>query len=236
MNVQRINILGIPLDLISLEQTLEQLGAWTADSSARKTVVTNNPEFIVQCQNDQQFTADIGQADLITADGIGMVLAGKKYGHAVPRATGVDIARGLMQCRGLSLRVFFLGAKPGVAERAAKACAEQYGIQIAGVQDGYFKPDQEAEIAKRILESDTHLLLTGLGAAKQERFNEQHRAARVAIGCGGTIDVLAGEAPLAPKWIRGIGFEWLWRIVKFKRWNRGLRLLEFAWMVLTRTK
>jgi N-acetylglucosaminyldiphosphoundecaprenol N-acetyl-beta-D-mannosaminyltransferase len=234
MNVERIELLGLPLDLISLEQTLGLLGKWTADSTSGKTVVTTNPEFIVQCQKDTVFTKDIRQADLITVDGIGVVLAGKRFGHAIPRATGVDLTRGLMQSQGSSLRVFFFGAKPGVAARAAEICAKQYGIQIAGVQDGYFSPDQEAGIAARILESNTHLLLTGLGGGKQERFNEKYRVARVSVGCGGTIDVLAGEAPLAPQWIRNIGFEWAWRIVKFKRWNRGLRLLEFAWLTLTK--
>ncbi len=233
---ERVELLGLPLDLITLEQTLERLGIWVSDSSARKTVVTSNPEFVVQCQTDQAFASDIRQADLITADGIGMVLAGKRLGVTVPRATGVDIARGLMEKQGSSLRVFFLGAKPSVAQRAAESCAALYGIQIAGVQDGYFLPDQEVAIAARILESDTHLLLTGLGGGKQERFNQLYRPARVSIGCGGTIDVLAGVVPLAPQWIRGIGFEWLWRIVKFKRWQRGVKLLEFAYLALTRAK
>lgn len=235
MKIERVEMLGLPLDLITLEQTLELLSTWTSDATFRKTVVTSNPEFIVQCQTDSVFASDIRQADLITADGIGMVLAGKRYGLTVPRATGVDIARGLMARQGSGLRVFFLGAKPGVAQQAAENCQAQYGIQIAGVQDGYFKPDQEAAITKRILESDTHLLLTGLGGGKQERFN-QHRVARVAVGCGGTIDVLAGVAPLAPQWIRNIGLEWAWRIVKFKRWQRGMKLLEFAGLVLTRPK
>jgi N-acetylglucosaminyldiphosphoundecaprenol N-acetyl-beta-D-mannosaminyltransferase len=230
--MKRISLLGLPLDLISLEDTLELLGRWVNDPTSRRTVVTNNPEFIVQAQTDAAFAADIVAADLVTADGIGMVLAGKKFGHSVPRATGVDIAKGLMAQEGASLRVFFLGAKPGVAARAAQACAAQYGIVVAGVQDGYFTPDQTARIAQTILESEAHLLLTGLGGGKQERFNQTHRVARVAVGCGGTLDVLAGEAPLAPQWIRNIGFEWLWRIVKFKRWQRGLRLLEFAFLAL----
>jgi N-acetylglucosaminyldiphosphoundecaprenol N-acetyl-beta-D-mannosaminyltransferase len=232
MKIERVELLGLPLDIVTLEQVLEILGTWVAEPSSRKTVVTSNPEFIVQCQTDAAFADDIRKADLITADGIGMVLAGKRYGLTVPRATGVDIARGMMQQEGLKLRVFFLGAKPSVAQLAAEKCVAEYGIEIAGVQDGYFKPDQEAEIAARILEADTHLLLTGLGGGKQERFNEK-RVARVSIGCGGTIDVLAGVAPLAPQWIRGIGFEWLWRIVKFKRWQRGLKLLEFAVLALT---
>lgn len=235
MTPERVELLGLPLDLITLEQTLELLGTWTNQPNAKKTVVTSNPEFVVQCQTESAFAADIRAADLITADGIGMVLAGKRFGLVVPRATGVDIARGLMEKQGSSLRVFFFGAKSGVAQLAAEKCAALYDIQIAGVQDGYFTPDQEATIATRILEADTHFLLTGLGGGKQERFNEK-RVARVSIGCGGTIDVLAGVAPLAPQWIRGIGFEWLWRIVKFKRWQRGLKLLEFAVLALTRAK
>jgi N-acetylglucosaminyldiphosphoundecaprenol N-acetyl-beta-D-mannosaminyltransferase len=230
--MQRITLLGLPLDLINLEDTLRLLGHWVKDPTSTRTVVTNNPEFIVQAQTDQTFAQDIAAADLVTADGIGMVLAGKKFGHAVARATGVDIARGLMAQEGAGLRVFFLGAKPGVAARAAQACAKAYGIVVAGVQDGYFAPEQTAQVAQTILEAQTHLLLTGLGGGKQERFNQKHRVARVALGCGGTIDVLANEAPLAPQWIRNIGFEWLWRIVKFKRWQRGLRLLEFTFLVL----
>ncbi len=236
MNVQRVEFLGLPVDLISLEQTLELLSTWASDATSRKTVVTTNPEFIVQCQSDKIFASDIRRASLITADGIGVVLAGKKFGFAIPRATGVDIAKGLMQKNGSGLRVFFLGAKPGVAQKAAELCQRDFGIEIAGVQDGYFKPEEEIEIAKRILESDTHLLLTGLGGGKQERFNQAHLAARVSVGCGGAIDVLAGEAPLAPQWIRNIGFEWLWRIVKFQRWQRGLRLVEFAILTLSKSK
>ena len=116
-------MLGLPLDLITLDQSLELLSTWVSIKDSRKTVVTSNPEFIVQCQTDTVFAADILKADLITADGIGMVLAGKKFGLKVPRATGVDIARGIMQKQGSSLRVFFLGAKPNVAQRAAERTA-----------------------------------------------------------------------------------------------------------------
>jgi N-acetylglucosaminyldiphosphoundecaprenol N-acetyl-beta-D-mannosaminyltransferase len=219
----------LPLDLVDLPRTVDILGAWTRDPSSRRTVVTLNPEFVVQCDVDAQFKSDIQHADLVTADGVGITWAAKRFGIPVPgRAPGVDIGNGLMEKGGTGLRVFFLGAKPGVAERAARNAAAKYGVQIAGFQDGYFKPDAAPVIAKRILEADTHLLLTGLGGGKQERFNEAFRAARVSIGCGGYIDVLAGEAALAPDWTRRVGVEWVWRIVTMKRWNRAKRLLDFA--------
>ncbi len=227
--IPRARIFNLPLDLVDLPGTLRVLSQWARDPTSRRTVVTLNPEFVVQCDHDAQFKQDIQRADLVTADGVGITWAAKRFGMDVPgRAPGVDIAQGLMKREGSRLRVFFLGSKPGVAERAAKRSSELYGVQIAGFQDGYFKPDQEYAIAGRILEADTHLLLTGLGGGKQERFNEAHRAARVAIGCGGTLDVLAGEVSLAPSWTRRLGVEWIWRIVTMNRWARAKRLLDFA--------
>jgi N-acetylglucosaminyldiphosphoundecaprenol N-acetyl-beta-D-mannosaminyltransferase len=225
----RATLFELPLDLVDLAQTVTVLSRWANDPDAKRTVVTLNPEFVVQCDTDAQFKRDIQNADLVTADGVGISWAAKRFGIHVPgRAPGVDIGNGVMERSGANLRVFFLGAKPGVAERAAKACRERFGVQIAGFQDGYFKPTDEAAIAKRILEADTHLLLTGLGGGKQERFNEHHRAARVAIGCGGYIDVLAGEVALAPDWTRRLGVEWIWRIVTMNRWSRAKRLWDFV--------
>lgn len=233
----RATLFELPLDLLDLPGVVTLLSAWTADPASRRTVVTLNPEFVVQCDTDAQFKEDIQRADLVTADGVGITWAAKRLGIQVPgRAPGVDIGNAVMGARGAELRVFFLGAKPGVAARAATACAALYGVQIAGVQDGYFKPEDAEVIAQLIIDSDTHLLLTGLGGGKQERFNERFRAARVAIGCGGYIDVLAGETALAPDWTRRMGVEWIWRIITLGRWNRAQRLLEFVIKTLTTKK
>lgn len=230
----RATLFELPLDLLDLPGVAALLSAWTADPASRRTVVTLNPEFVVQCDTNAQFKQDIQRADLITADGVGITWAASHLGIRVPgRAPGVDIGDAVMQARGAELRVFFLGAKPGVAARAAAACASRYGVQIAGVQDGYFKLDEAEAIAQRILDSDAHLLLTGLGGGKQERFNQRFRAARVSIGCGGYLDVLAGETALAPDWTRRSGVEWIWRIVTLGRWNRAKRLLEFVVKTLT---
>jgi N-acetylglucosaminyldiphosphoundecaprenol N-acetyl-beta-D-mannosaminyltransferase len=227
--IPRASLFDLPLDLVDLPGAISVLSQWTRDPTSKRTVVTLNPEFVVQCDRDPQFKRDIQSADLVTADGVGITWAAQRLGINVPgRAPGVDIAQGLMRLEGSALRVFFLGSKPGVAERAAQRSHELYGVQIAGFQDGYFKPDQEPAIAGRIFEAETHLLLTGLGGGKQERFNEAHRAARVAIGCGGTLDVLAGEVSLAPSWTRRLGVEWIWRIVTMNRWSRAKRLLDFA--------
>ncbi len=231
---ERINILKLPLDLVNLPVTLEILREWLKDKDSRRTVITLNPEICVQAQTDAKLREAILGVDLSTPDGVGMLWAAKRAGKTIAgRATGVDIVQDLMKLEGQNLRVYFLGAKPGVAEIAAKNCAARYGIQIAGVQDGYFKAQERTAIAQKIRESRADLLLTGLGAPRQELFNFEFKPARISISVGGTIDVLAGTVERAPDWTIRLKIEWVWRIVKLGRWDRAKRLLQFATRVMT---
>ncbi|MFD2607968.1 WecB/TagA/CpsF family glycosyltransferase [Deinococcus taklimakanensis] len=234
---QRLTLFDLPLDVITLEQTLDQLGEWMFRAPrAPHTVVTLNPEFIVQSRTQPEFVHAIAQADLVTADGVGIVYAARQLADVtVPRAPGMDIARGLMARHGPELRVFFLGAKPGVAEQAAQNAAAQYGIQVAGVHHGYFKEDEDQRVAELVRDSGAHLLLTGMGGGRQEVFNQYWRQVLnvpVAIGCGGVIDVFAGTARLAPEWTRKAGVEFIWRIAGDRsRWGRAPKLAQFVAMV-----
>lgn len=249
---ERVSILGLPLDLVDLSATVEILRGWTRASDLNRTVITLNPEIVVQSEQVKTLETTIRNADLITADGVGIVWAAKRFGHQVPgRATGVDIIRELMRSEGSSLRVYFLGAAPGVAQRAAEASQKEFGIQIAGFHDGKWgyewNPDDVStakiaeEIARAIRESQADLLLTALGSTptyptKQEIFNERFRPARVSIGIGGALNVLSGEVELAPDWTRKLGIEWVWRITTMGRWARAWRLVEFVGRVLTAKK
>jgi N-acetylglucosaminyldiphosphoundecaprenol N-acetyl-beta-D-mannosaminyltransferase len=232
--IERINILKLPLDLVDLPATLEILGEWLKDPNSRRTVITLNPEICVQAETDAKLREAILGVDLSTPDGVGMLWAAKRAGKTIAgRATGVDIVQDLMKLEGQNLRVYFLGAKPGVAEVAAKNCSEKYGIQIAGVQDGYFKVEERSAIAQDIRDARADLLLTGLGAPRQELFNFEFKPAKINISVGGTIDVLAGTVERAPDWAINLKIEWVWRIIKLGRWDRAKRLWQFATRVMT---
>lgn len=239
---QRLTLFDLPLDVISLSDTLELLSQWMFHAPrTTHTVVTLNPEFIVQSRTQPEFVKVMQQADLVTADGVGIVYAARQLAQTeVPRAPGMDITRGLMQQHGSDLRVFFLGAKPGVAEQAAQNAAQQYGIQVVGVHHGYFKPDEDQRVAELVRASQAHLLLTGMGSGRQEIFNDYWRQVLntpVAIGCGGVIDVLAGTAKLAPEWTRKMGVEFVWRIASDRsRWGRAPKLAQFVAMVQAEKK
>ncbi len=166
----RLDLLGHPLDPVSLDAALDLLGTWIQGPRAPHTVVTLNPEFIMQCRDGSdlaaRFTAAIRAADLVTADGVGIVWAAKELLHAdVPRAPGFDLSAGLMQRHGPNLRVFFLGAKPGVAEIAAQNAREKYGVVVAGVHHGYFDASDDVRVAELVRDSGADLLLTAMGAA-----------------------------------------------------------------------
>jgi len=234
----RLDLMGFPLDAVDLDGAVDTLSDWAfASTRAPHTVVTLNPEIVVQAQTDDALSRAIRTADLVTADGVGIVWAAKQLtGQELPgRAPGVDLAMRLMERHGSRLSVYFLGAKPGVAELAAQRSRERYGITIAGAHHGYFDLPEDHRVADAVRESGAHLLLTALGAGRQETFNQYWRQVLnvpVMVGVGGTIDVLAGHVNLAPAWTRRMGVEWIWRVAgDRRRWNRAPRLARFVGLV-----
>jgi len=235
---KRLYLMGLPLDSVDLAESLNTLQDWL--NGPTKTVITLNPEIIVQSNDDSLLRQAIRHANLVTADGIGIVWAAKKLlNQELPgRVTGVDLTTNLMQTFP-DIRVYFLGAKPGIAEKAALNCQNQYGIQIAGTQDGYFLDKQSEDIVQKIKNSGAQLLLTALGAGRQECFNERFRdelGVGIAIGVGGTLDVLAGEVKRAPEILNRFGLEWAWRIATMRRFGRAKRLWTFINWVLSNKK
>lgn len=240
-------VLGYPLDAVGMEAA----AGWIVEAAAAareserhpKLVVTLNPEIVVQAEADPALAAALRSADLSVADGVGVAWAARRAGTPVPeRVPGVELAMEAMRMGGPGLRVFFLGARPGVAERAAAEAERRFGVQVTGSQHGYFERSSAAEVAeavRKVRESRPDLLLAGLGEG-QERFLHEHRealGAAVMIGVGGTLDVLAGEVRRMPRWTSQLGVEWLFRVgLDRRRWGRLPRLFRFAAMTLSRLK
>jgi len=229
----RTQILGLPLDLVNLEQAITRIGELMQTPGTHQ-VVTLNPEAVVRCQTDPALAKAIREAELVTADGVGIVwAAGQLTPHKLEgRVTGADLIPGLLGRFGPKLTVYFLGAKPGIAQQAAENARRQWGIQIAGVQDGYFK--DEAPIVKAIQKTKADLLLVGMGE-QQDSFihrNKTQLGVKVAIGIGGMLDVLSGEVKRVPQWAQKLKIEWLLRVgLDRKRWGRFPRLIRFIQLV-----
>ena len=117
------------------------------------------------------------------------------------------------------LRLYLLGAKPGVAEAAAARLEAKYpGLTICGTHDGYFKEDAPVVEAIRAAEAD--VVFVCLGAPKQEYWmvkNGPATGARLMAGLGGSLDVFAGVVERAPEAWQKLGLEWLYRLTREPR-------------------
>jgi N-acetylglucosaminyldiphosphoundecaprenol N-acetyl-beta-D-mannosaminyltransferase len=217
--MRRVDILGVPFDTVTPEEAVVK--ALELMDSGGGTVVTPNPEVIWMCLNDIAVMQAVAEADLILADGIGIIKAANRLKTPLPcRVTGIDWFYSMLDaCGEKGKRVFLLGGKPGVAEAAAL----NYPA-VCGTHDGYFTDD--ALVVEAILDKKPDFLAVCLGTPKQELWMRRNRKALDGIlmaGLGGSLDVLAGEVKRAPKLFQRLGLEWAYRV--FKQPSRIPRLL-----------
>ncbi len=227
----RVNILGVGFDNITMEQAVAECVRLMATEGAHY-VVTPNPEIVEACREDGEAAKAVNGADIVVADGIGIIYGAKLLGTPLKeKIAGIELAGRLMEemaARGKSL--FLLGAKPGVAEEAARRLADRYhGLRIAGVHDGYFQED--APVAEEIRAAGADVVFVCLGAPKQEKWMAawgEKTGARLLLGLGGCLDVFSGTVRRAPEIFLKLELEWLHRLITHPtRVGRMLKLPVF---------
>ncbi len=203
-------------------------------------IVTPNPEIVYLTLDDPAFRSLINGAALVLPDGIGIIYAAKILGKALfGRVTGIDFADLLMhRLAQEGLRLFLLGAKPGVAELAAENLQKKHpGLIISGCKDGYFQDSQEAVGAINAA-GGAEVVFVCLGAPKQEHFMAEQLDkldASLLCGLGGSLDVFAGTVKRAPAIFSKLGLEWLYRLYKEPwRFRRMLKLPLFLLLAVTK--
>ena len=214
--MSRINILGIEIDDLKSEEAAETAISLSEKRNA-EYIVTPNSEMILNSSRDPALKSAINSAAMAVPDSAGVMLSAKilgtPFGEKIP---GYDLS--LLILKKLSEKggsVFLLGGKPGVGKAAAENILNKYpGINICGEEHGYF--DNESEIVRKINCTEPDFIMVCLGSPRQELWMAEHSGrlnAGVMMGLGGTIDVLAGTAKLAPQVWRDSGFEWLYRLL-----------------------
>jgi N-acetylglucosaminyldiphosphoundecaprenol N-acetyl-beta-D-mannosaminyltransferase len=231
----RVDILGITIDTYSMQETVEQIRK-AVEGQNQIRVVTANPEIIYASKRNERLKKLINSADIVTADGIGVVWAARRLGSpGLERVTGIDLVQALFPIAHLGKwRIFFLGGKPGVAEQAANQVALKNSGITWDAMHGYFSAEEEAEVLERIWHFQPDVLLVGLGAPRQEDWLAEHFGlASVSMGVGGSFDALAGIVDRAPERIQDLHVEWLYRLWKEPwRWKRQAVLPRFVIKVL----
>jgi N-acetylglucosaminyldiphosphoundecaprenol N-acetyl-beta-D-mannosaminyltransferase len=221
-----VDILGVRVDDVSFADALAQVESFLREGSCRQ-IATVNPEFVVMAQRDATL-------------GVGLLWAARRLGHPlrerVPGQEMVDrISARSAQCGD---SIFLLGAREGIAERAAAELIRVHrGLVIAGCYSGSPAEEEEQDILGRVNDSGARVLFVAYGPPRQELWIARNAArlkVGVAMGVGGTFDTLAGIVPRAPRWMRRAGFEWTYRLLREpRRFKRQLSIPYFMWLIVT---
>lgn len=241
-----IKILGVRINNIDMDEAMAKIDGYFA-SDELNYIYTPNPEIVMRAGRDEEFKKIINSASLNLCDGIGLMIASKlKKKPLKSRVTGYDTSIKILELMNEKhLSLFLLGAKPGIAEKAIEKINNDYpNIVIAGFNNGYFNGshnghascDEEETLIQKINDSKADAIFVGMGAGYQEKFiyyNKDKLKTKLAIANGGVIDVLAGNVKIAPTFIRKIGMEWLYRLVKEpKRFKRQLDIPKFLMKII----
>lgn len=235
---KKTHVLGVPFDAVTMEQAVEKAKKMLGEEG-QHFICTPNPEIVMEAQKDKELMDILHEADMVIPDGIGVVWA-SKYSEIrlKERVAGYDLTQNLMaELAATGETFYFFGGAPGVASTAARMMMKKYpGLKVVGVHNGYFDEKEEKKIIQDIKTKSPSILLVGLGAPKQEKWiydNIRLVGAKVAIGVGGSFDVMAGNVKRAPKIFQKLGLEWFHRLItQPTRWRRMMRLPKFALTVL----
>jgi N-acetylglucosaminyldiphosphoundecaprenol N-acetyl-beta-D-mannosaminyltransferase len=222
-------IAGVPIDDLTMPEALERIEEFVASGRPHQ-IATVNADFVVKAWDDAELRYILQGADMLTADGMPLVWGARLLGVPLQgRVTGADLVPALAgRAAERGWRVYFLGARPGVAARAAEALRERNPrLQIAGTTSPPLSPvvAMDPDIVRQVRAACPDILLVAFGNPKQEkwiRMNLEELGVPVAIGVGGTLDFIAGEVQRAPLWMQRYGLEWFYRLVQEpgRMWRR----------------
>lgn len=219
---RRITFFSVPVDLLSMEQTIARAErAMESGDCTRHTAL--NVAKLVAMRSNEELAEDVCGSDIVGIDGQGIVLGLRLFGvRDAKRVAGCDLMFELLgHCARTGRKPYILGARQDVLERAvAIAKRDNPGLEFAGFRNGYFTQDDEAGIVAEIAASGADCLFVAMPTPHKERFLKRN-AARLQVpfimGVGGSVDVLAGHVSRAPNWMQRAGLEWLHRLLKEPR-------------------
>lgn len=241
-----IDLLGVAIHRVTLAEAL----AHTLRLAAQRggdLVMTPNADHMLRLHRDAAFRRCYQQASFVVADGVSVVWASRVFGRALPeRVAGSDLMPALcIEAARRGLTYFFVGGNPGDAASAATVLAQRAGRDgCVGVDCPPFGFEKDAAyvdgLVRRIQAANPHIVCVGLGSPKQEylmvELKQRLSGFGAMLGVGVTFSFVAGTVKRAPKLVRKLALEWLWRLAREPRrlWRRYLdNLVCFPWLVMT---
>jgi N-acetylglucosaminyldiphosphoundecaprenol N-acetyl-beta-D-mannosaminyltransferase len=225
----RVNLFGVHVDALTMDETVARIADLVAEGDPVQHCVINANKVALMA-DDPVLARIVGSCAVVNADGQAVVWAARLLGRPLPeRVTGVDLFLRLVALaeeRGYS--VYFLGATREVVEEAARrVCRRHPRLDIVGTHGGFFAETEEAALCAEIAGLRPQLLFVGMPSPRKEYWlaaNLERLGVTVALGVGGSFDVIAGLTRRAPLWMQRAGLEWFYRFAQEPRrmWRRYL--------------
>lgn len=229
-NAKKIDFLGIPVDALTMKETVAFIDKAIEERNRINHVVINAGK-VVAMQKDRDLHTSVVTCDIINADGQSIVWASRFLGRHLPeRVAGIDLMQNLVDlAASRNYSCFFFGAREEVVKKVVEIYTEMYGPQVvAGYRNGYFTKDEEPAIARQIADSGARLLFVAMPSPRKENFMYTYRdvleGVNFNMGVGGSFDVIAGLTKRAPGWMQKTGLEWFYRFIQEpgRMWKRYL--------------
>lgn len=216
MTENRTRFMGVPVDPLTMDSTINRI---ISGIKAGKNIqhMAINSALILRMVEDREMIKTLHQCDIINADGIGIVWASRFLGEELPeRVAGIDLMDNLIHLAAEhGLKPYFFGAHQEVVKKTVQYYQQKLpNLNVAGFRDGYYKEEEEEDIANAIRESGADMLFVAISSPKKELFLGRWRDTMnvpFSMGVGGSFDVMSGKYKRAPKWIQELGFEWAYR-------------------------
>lgn len=224
---RRREFLGAPMHALSMAETLGLAEESMRTRQPLLHTVVNVAKLVTMADN-AELREDVGGADVINVDGIGVLWGARLLGVDIDeRVAGVEVMTEMFAlCASKGYRPFLLGAEQQVLDAMVAELARRHpDLVIAGTQHGYFAPEDEADVIAAINASGADCLFVALPTPRKERFLKRYRSELLpsfVMGVGGSFDVYAGKVTRAPALVQQLGLEWLFRVAQEPRrlWRR----------------
>lgn len=239
MTPRRIELLGVPVDCVTMAQSVDFVEERVASGEGCAAVVAVNPEKIMRARVDRGLLDSLRRAALLIPDGIGAVWGARLLANAeIGRVPGAELMPAICaRAAEKGFSVFLFGAQEEVNAKAADILPARYpGLRIAGRRNGYVDADGMPALVDEINQSGADVLFIALGSPRQEEWIDQNIGSlrvKAVQGVGGTFDVIAGRVQRAPPLFRRLNLEWFYRLLREpKRLWRQRVLLYFMLAIL----
>lgn len=236
-----VSLLGVTVHRLAWDDLMGGI-VEAVENDRRRIIANHNLHSVYLYHQDASLRSFYGRADLVHIDGMSLIWCARLLGSALSsrhRLTPLDWIRPLSaEAARRGWRMFYLGSRPGVAEKGAAILRREFpGLQLDAAH-GYFDRRPESAENRAVVEAINrrrpHLLLVGMGMPRQERWIVENAAAvqaNVTFNVGALMDYIAGEIPTPPRWMGRAGLEWLFRLLSQPR-HLWRRYLVEPWFVL----